>query len=251
VEYLKMSKSIVVYYGPSRYDGSDIVAILQPASRNIKTGSMVQLWIMRADTAPIEASRKGLDYAVCGNCKHRGTPNPDKASGWAEGRTCYINLLQAPSALYNAWKRGSIKPAKSIGQVQAMLSGQGLRVGAYGDPAALPDGLVTMLCNMAEFHTSYTHGHTVSDTLGDSAASYSMVSADSEAEAIQSHEKGFRTFRVIPIAQANKPLLKNEIMCPNTTKGIQCNDCRLCNGNKYNGKSIAIIAHGMSKNKIQ
>ena len=131
-----------------------------------------------------------------------------------------------------------------------MLNGRGLRVGAYGDPACLPDGLVEMLVGFAEFHTSYTHGHTVSDTLGDNAARYSMISADSEAEAIKAHDMGYRTFRVIPIASANKPLLHNEIMCPNTTKGTQCNDCRLCNGQSYKGKSIAIIAHGVSKNKI-
>ena len=53
-----MSKSLIVYYGPSRYDGRDIVAILMPSSKNSKTGNMAQLYIMAADIAPIEASRR-------------------------------------------------------------------------------------------------------------------------------------------------------------------------------------------------
>jgi hypothetical protein len=52
-----MSKlPIVLYRGPSLLDGSPIVAIATIGSTNVKTGPMVQTWILRADMNPLEAS---------------------------------------------------------------------------------------------------------------------------------------------------------------------------------------------------
>ena len=40
--------------------------------------------------------------------------------------------------------------------------------------------------------------------------------------------------------------LEKEIDCPNALTGVQCRDCRLCNGlgAHGNGKSITVIVHG-------
>lgn len=252
--------NLIVYHGPSAYDGSPIVAILQRGSDNSKTGSMAQLWILSADMDPVMASRMGKDYSVCGNCPHRGDAAPDKVTGWAENRGCYVNLLHGPSAKYKAFKNGLYKRAETIGDVQALLYGQGLRLGAYGDPAALPAGLCEMLAEMAEYSTGYTHGHSVWNDTAKIAptASFSMLSADSVQEAIKAQSKGFRTFRVIPIAQwkdkGNDSLLANEILCPASEeagKKVQCADCRLCNGTKSKAKSIAIVAHGSTKKHVK
>lgn len=249
--------NLVVYHGPSAYDGSPIVAILQRGSSNSKTGGMAQLFILSADIDPITASRLGADYGVCGNCKHRGNAAPDKQSGWADNRTCYVNLLHAPTSKYKSFKAGKYKPADTVGEVQALLEGQGLRIGAYGDPAALPTGLCEMLSGMADYSTSYTHGHTVEPRRVDTVARYSMVSADTKQEAIEAHTKGYRTFRVIPVAQwkdtSEPSMLVNEILCPASEeagKRVQCNDCRLCNGTASKAKSIAIVAHGVSRAKV-
>lgn len=260
----KLSKyikgNLIVYRGPSAYDGSPIVAVLQRGSGNSKTGAMAQLWILSADMDPITASRVGKDYSVCGNCPHRGDAAPNKESGWAENRGCYVNLLHGPAAKYKAFKSGLYKQAETIGEVQELLHGQGLRMGAYGDPAALPSGLCELLASMAEYSTSYTHGHTVFDTTEKIAetASFSMVSVDNAQEAIKTQSKGFRTFRVIPVAQwkevGKDSMLANEILCPASEeagKRVQCAECRLCNGTKSKAKSIAIVAHGSTKKHVK
>jgi hypothetical protein len=66
------AESFIIYRGPSLIDGEPIVAIAQVSSRNAKTGSMVQTFIMRADMDPITANRTGADHAICGTCPHRG-----------------------------------------------------------------------------------------------------------------------------------------------------------------------------------
>lgn len=244
---------LIVYNGPSQYDNAPIVVILvKPEGKaNSKTGAVIQQYIIRSDVDPLTAGRQGLDYSVCGNCKHRGQEAPYKATGEAINRTCYVTLHHAPLGVYKAFKRGSYPAVETIEQAKAFIDGALIRLGAYGDPASLPNGLNDLLISLAGGHTSYTHGHTVGETIGDNAARYSMVSADSIDDAIKAHDKGYRTFRVIPVHEASKPLLHNEIMCP-SDKGIKCIDCGLCNGMKYkNGKSIAIVAHGKSKNKVK
>lgn len=247
---------MIVYNGPSKYDGEQIIAILvKPSGKsNRKTGAVVQQYILRADIDPSHASRIGADFSVCGNCKHRGEPAPNKTSGVADSRTCYVQLFQGPLGVYKAFKRGNYIAAETIEQVREFIGDSMLRLGTYGDPASLPDGLNELLISFSHAHTSYTHAHTVDEALGDKVAAYSMISADSVDDTLRAHSKGFRTFRVIPISvyreQGNSALLKNEIMCP-STKGIQCIDCRLCNGAKYKGKSIAIIAHGPLQNKVK
>ena len=246
-------KSLVIYNGPSAYDGKPIVAIIQRSSKNTKTGNLAQLWILSAEHDPITASRTGEDYAVCGNCKHRGKAAPNKSTGWASERACYVNLVHGPLAVYKAWERGVYKRAKTIGDVQALLSGQTLRLGAYGDPGALPDGMIGLLVQMSDGHTGYTHSQTAfNDSHAiEKIARHVMLSADSKAEAMHAHGRGFRTFRVIPIAawKANgkAELLSNEIICPASKEAgnkTTCGECKLCGGSSQKAKSIAIVAHG-------
>lgn len=250
---MRVSKSLIVYNGPSAYDGKPVVAILQRGSNNSKTGSMAQLWILSGDVDPITASRTGADYAVCGNCKHRGKSAPNKPTGWAAERSCYVNLGQAPLAIYKAWKRGVYKQAKTIGEVQALLSGQTLRLGAYGDPGALPEGMIELMVQMTSGHTGYTHSQTVFNDASklETIAKHTMISADTKQEAIRAHNRGFRTFRVIPIAawqaKGKGELLHNEIICPASKEAghkTTCGECKLCGGSSQNAKSIAIVAHG-------
>ena len=85
-----------------------------------------------------------------------------------------------------------------------------------------------------------------------------MVSADSPQQAAANKQHGKRTFRVIPLhvykAKGNKAVMKHEIICPasneSKAKDVTCNKCLLCNGSSGKGKSIAIVAHGASKNFV-
>ena len=85
-----MPTNFVFYRGPSMLDGAPIVAIATIArTSNVKTGAMVQTWIMRADTNPIDAARHGLDSSICGTCVHRGQ-HDDNGNRIASTRSCYV-----------------------------------------------------------------------------------------------------------------------------------------------------------------
>ena len=71
---LSLPKGVVLYRGPSKLDGEPIVCIatgLKAPSKNPKTGTMVQTWILREDVAPHKAQKTGEDSSVCGDCPLR------------------------------------------------------------------------------------------------------------------------------------------------------------------------------------
>lgn len=238
------NQSYIIYDGPSLIDGSPIVAIAQVKSGNRKTGNMVQTWILRSDVDPITASRTGADTAICGDCPHKGTPS-DKATGWAVGRSCYVNLLFAPNGVFKAYKRGSYPVAQGHDAIRAIGLGMGVRLGSYGDPMAIPEYVWHSLTSAAEYVTAYTHG---ANTMPDMV----MTSADNAAQAHEAWGKGERTFRVI--SALDKLIKGKEILCPASEeskaisgKAVTCAACKLCGGNSVKAKSVAIVAHGAAK----
>ena len=239
------NQSYVIYDGPSQIDGKPIVAIAQVGTGNRKTGKgMVQTWILRSDIDPISASRTGEDSSICGDCPHKGKPS-DKATGWAIGRSCYVNLLFAPNGVYKAYKRGSYPVAQGHDAIRAIGLGMGVRLGSYGDPEAIPEHVWRSLTSAAAYVTAYTHG---ANTMPDMV----MTSADSAAQAHDAWGKGERTFRVI--SALDKVIKGKEILCPASEeakaasgKTVTCAMCKLCGGNSVKAKSVAIVAHGASK----
>tara|TARA_R110002153_G_scaffold24672_1_gene78561 strand:+ start:851 stop:1600 length:750 start_codon:yes stop_codon:yes gene_type:complete len=241
-----MNKSYVIYDGPSLIDGKPIVAIAQVKSSNRKTGDMVQTWILRSDIDPISASRTGEDVSICGDCPHKGKPS-DKDKGWAVGRSCYVNLLFAPNGVYKAYNRGSYPIAAGHGAIRAIGLGLGVRLGSYGDPAAVPEYVWRSLTSAAEYVTAYTHGE---NTMADMV----MTSADNAQQAQIAWDKPIpeRTFRVV--SSIDKLIKGKEILCPASEeakemsgKAVTCAACKLCGGNSVKAKSIAIVAHGAAK----
>ena len=240
----------IIYSGPSKIDGSSIIAIYLQGSNNSKTGAMAQVYIMQADIDPITANRTGADFGVCGDCPHRGKANPDKIKGYAVGRSCYVNIGQGPNQIYKAYKAGKYQPA-TLEELASIGAGQTIRIGAYGDPLAIPSHIWRALLSKAKGHTSYTHA---SGLLPDATLSHSMISADTPEQALEAHNKGLRTFRVIPLKQwqdkGTEALLKNEILCPASKEAVAkvtCSDCLLCSGQHTKARSIAIPAHGVGK----
>ena len=70
-----MANGYILFEGQSMIDGQDIVMIatgFDKGSKNSKTGSMIQTWILCKDIDPREANKLGLDYSICGDCKLRG-----------------------------------------------------------------------------------------------------------------------------------------------------------------------------------
>ena len=89
-------RGFIMYQGQSMLDGAPIVVIATMSTSNVKTGQMVQTWILRADINPVEASQTGDDSSICGNCVHR---HYNKGA-------CYVNIGQAPNAVYKGYQRG-------------------------------------------------------------------------------------------------------------------------------------------------
>ena len=231
-------KSGIIYNGPSLLDGSPIVAIATYSNRNRKTGAMVQTYILRADMNPLEASKTGADYAICGTCPHRGTPTDDPARKQAAGRTCYVNLGQGVLSTWRAWQRGVYPDAQTPGPIQSIGAGRMVRIGTYGDPAAVPASVWQMLISKAEGWTAYTHQSGWRPDLA-------MQSADSLQEARAHWAVGRRTFRVMIDLGELDPT--REVLCPASKEAgrrTTCAACKLCAGSATRSpKSVAIVQH--------
>ena len=145
----------IIYEGQSLLDNKPIVVVAIPKSSNDKTGDMLQTIIMRSDIDPITASRTGEDYSICGSCVHRGIPHNGK-SGGAKKRSCYVMLLMVLS-VYKAYKKGNYRRIQGHDAIASIGLGLMVRLGTYGDPAAVPSYIWESLLSDAEGHTGYSH----------------------------------------------------------------------------------------------
>jgi len=222
----------VFYRGPSLIDGAPIVGVAIYSGRNSKTGRVLQTYIIRADMNPLEASKTGADVSICGTCPLRGTPTDDPARKQAAGRRCYVNLGQGPLSVFRALERGryaDVDPA-------AIGAGRMVRVGTYGDPAAIPGEVWDAMLSQATTWTAYTHQKPWRPDIA-------MQSADTLDEAQAHWRAGRRTFRVLTGLADLDPA--NEALCPASKEAgrrVQCAACKLCKGSAR-GKSIAIVEH--------
>ncbi|WP_422049744.1 hypothetical protein [Shimia sp.] len=241
--------SHIIYQGPSLLDGQEIIVVAQTKTSNRKTGDMVQTYILRADIDPISASRTGQDFSICGNCPHRGKAH-DGDKGQAKDRTCYVTLAHGPRSVYAAFKRGVYDTVTGHEAIKAIGKGRMVRIGTYGDGAAVPSYIWDSLCEDATGWTAYTHQNGVDGAATDPKRF--MTSADSKAEAAAAWAMGQRTFRVI--ADVADVVAGKEILCPASDemgKRTTCDLCGLCAGASKKAKSIAIVAHGTSAKKAK
>lgn len=215
---------MLIYRGPSQFDGRPILGILtglDGSSANRKTGPMAQLTIVPADVAPHEAQRSGADVSVCGSCALRPSTGGSVV--------CYVRTYQGPLSSWKRWRSEPISPLPD-------RIGPALRLGAYGDPCALPADLVLALAQRAPGVTGYTHAWQAKHAQW--ARAVCMASVETEREAWLAWRMGWRTYRI-----SDEPLARHEVMCPYPTRGVQCVDCGLCQGNGREARSITIGAH--------
>jgi hypothetical protein len=207
-------KGAVVWEGASLLDGAPIV-LIAPLGKyvNRKTGPVVQTYIMRADIGPTDAARTGDDASVCGDCPHRHHT----------GDACYVNLGHGPWNIWQAWQRGAYGHLDD--EFLDAIRGKLLRIGAYGDPAAVPVDVWEMLAESAGSHIGYTHQWHTAAAAG--LRHLCMASVDNSLEESMAQLAGWRTFRVLGPQETPAP---RTFQCVNDTKGIQCQDCRACYG---------------------
>lgn len=240
--------SAIIYRGPSLIDGAPIVVIAIDSARNTKTGRMVQTYILRADIDPREANKTGADFSICGNCPHRGTPTDDPAAKQAKGRSCYVLLGQGPLAAYRTMLRGVYPTVQGHAAIAAIGRGKLVRLGTYGDPAAVPSYIWESLISDAAGHTAYSHQAATQGA--DFRPNYMMQSADSESDARAAWAAGRRTFRVV--ASVADIIAGKEILCPASKEAgrrVTCSQCKLCGGASVQAKSIAIPDHGPQRKR--
>ena len=227
---------MIIYSGKSQLDNqTNIVCIATDNSNNQKTGAMVQTWILHADLDPISANRWGNDRGICGDCIHRGQEKSlFTFRGTAAGRSCYV-LLLGPQSIYRTYVAGGYKTARPD-KLSKLGRGRIIRVGSYGDPAAVPAHVWEELLSEADTFTAYSHQ---SGWRPDIA----MQSADDYHSAVLHWKAGRRTFRVI--SELGHLDRNNEALCPASKEAgrrVQCTACKLCKGSNL-GKSIAIVEH--------
>jgi len=228
----------ILYRGPSELDGKPIVVVatgLGRSSRNEKTGDMVQTWILRDDVDPWDAVKSGQDASVCGDCPHRGT-------------SCYVKVFQAPKSVWKAAQRGAYPLVSDAAGLTALGRGRAVRLGSYGDPAAVPAHIWGALVAEASAWTGYTHQWRWASHLQPLV----MASVDSPEEMAAAEREGWRTFRV---RLAGEPVdRQREFICPASKEAgykTDCASCRACMGTSAKAKaSPVIIAHGATARRF-
>jgi hypothetical protein len=233
----KQPTGYIIHRGPSLLDGSPIAVVALLGSSNRKTGNMVQTYIIRDDMRPTEAVSTGADAAICGDCKHRPST----------GGACYVVVAQGPTVVYKTMKAGKY-PDATPAQVGAMVAGRMVRLGTYGDPAAVPANVWQDLTAQAAGRTGYTHqwaNEALPLAHRQAIAALTMASVDNMAEAAQARASGLRYFR---IRLASEPVQAREFVCPASEEAGKrklCDTCGACNGTtKSTGASPVIIVHG-------
>ena len=251
------TNGIVLWRGPSLLDSAPIVVVaigIAGGSKNSKTGDMLQTYVLRADMSPLAAIATGADVSICGKCPHRGrmaaavqealgTELPTHADGAHIERTCYVNVAQGPTMVYKTLRlskyinvgHGEYQTIADVGRNRVV------RLGTYGDPAAVPAWVWRALVSECVAHTGYTHQWRTSPELRDLC----MASADTVADAREASGNGWRSFWVAMPLDMKKP--HNEVICPASAeagKKLTCAECRACGGANGRKSSIVIQAHG-------
>lgn len=231
-----------IYDGPSLLDGSPIIALITGfaiPTANPKMGpEPLQTWMLRKDQDPVEAVRSGADVSICGDCPHRGWIEPEGN----RGRSCYVNYGLGVRNLWLAWQRGNYPKVERPINVASLGFHRVVRIGSYGDPAAVPFTVWRSLVENAMWSMGYTRQWRAGDLR---LRSLCMASVISEQERDEARSRGWRTFRMRTEAE---PVGEREIVCPASAeagKKAVCADCRACGGLRARAKvDVTIIAHG-------
>jgi hypothetical protein len=229
---------VILWQGASLLDGAPIVAIATciARSRNVKTGHMVQSYIIRSDVNPLKALKLGFDASVCGMC-----PQRPKLGG-----ACYVQVARSVASIFRAFERGRYaRPGVDYDckLLPDLFEGLVFRLGSYGDPAAIPFQVWRSCTLKSAGHAGYTHQWR--NPAFKALKSLCMASADTEQDHKEAIAAGWRTFRVRLLSQ---PKLVNEVICPASKEAghkTTCSSCKACGGTSAKARaSIVIAAHG-------
>lgn len=212
----------VLWQGASQLDGHPIMLLATGFnySINAKTGNMIQTYIVRQDVNPSVAQNNGQDQSICGNCPLRPT------SGTRELGVCYVTTAQGGiDSSWRSWSAGRVKDI-SPSEWATLFSYRFVRIGSYGDPVAVPVEVWDRIIEHSQGHTGYTH-----QWRRKVAQDYKFLQASCSTleEVAQAKVKGWNVYVNLP-TDTHHPVGFSGIQCPAQTDGVQCIDCRLCDG---------------------
>ena len=197
-----------------------------PPTRGVE---LPQLWVLPADRHPMDAIKDDGAAAVCGDC-------PIKTA-------CYVGK----QVVSQVWKHSRSNPVTPLHELwrdgtEAWL----LRLGAWGDPAAIPFSLVEDLSIHAKEsgirrRTGYTHQWRTAD---ERFRALVMASVEGTAMSPQAWDLGYRTFAAVP--DTGEVDTDGHFECPATSmraNRLTCERCGLCNGTESGAKSVWIRLH--------
>ena len=215
-------RGAILYEGPSRFGGAPIVAIMTYVSDNPKTGPIPQVFIFRSDEYP--TTKSGLDKAVCGRCPLAG------------GKGCYVNLAPIMS-MYGSLKDGRYSDWSHAAWWLRRNQPRAIRVGAYGDPVAVPNAVWVRLASIAPDVSLISYTHQWPLAVAQPYKWFCMASVDSPAEMRRARSMGWRTFRA---KLEEDELIEGQVICPATTdEDLTCLGCRACSGIGAPGVPVA------------
>lgn len=218
----------LVWEGNSPFNGEPIILLMSGmlASKNGKTGNMLQTYILLRDVRPAEAIKTGEDYSICANCPCRPITaklDPDQA-------VCYVNTgNDGIDGMWDSYHAGKVLQMSNIDYL--LIVNRELRMGSYGEPTAVPFDVWRKLLDatgQAKNHTGYTSKWR--EPIAQEFKGYCQASCSSETEHLEAKNMGWYTYTHLP---EGHPPIKNTVKCPYTkTNGVKCRTCLLCNGAK-------------------
>jgi hypothetical protein len=224
----------------SQFDGRECVILIScvgEASKNDKTGDMLQVSFVIDSHPPHVSQALGLDLSVCGQCKRRPCL---KGEGFGD---CYVTTAKSTYMAWKSYRSGGYEHLdyRSKSHRKAIAK-KPCRLGAYGDPASAPWGEIDLLNRHTGAMTGYTHAW--ENKHAQSLQAIIMASVDSADEYRRAKADGWRCFLAI-----DHPLLAptTAIQCPASANDgkIKCRSCKLCGGATIQAPDIWIETHGI------
>lgn len=244
----------IVWVGNSEIPGSEgemLCAAITFGSKNKKTGNMATLWIfpyilVTENLSILDFLQNGGDQISCLGCIHSSIGQ----------KTCYVwpsmgkGFSRMVIGLRDRYQSG--KPySLNREEVKAVLAlFEIIRLGGYGDPAALPVEFLEFLKSCVNTALGYTHlWNRFSGETRNRLQKILMASVDSKMQGMMAVSQGWRYFRVG--AKGELPDKSIEFACPASKevkekigKVITCGDCKKCIGNETPAKNTLIQVHG-------
>jgi cytochrome c553 len=240
-----LPSTIVLWAGKSLLTGDPIMVVAQcnnASSKNVKTGDMIQVAVMRQDIAPGPAYDAGLDDAVCPeDCVHRSKPRGGIG-------TCYVDKHR----LGFAWQAAvDLLHRGIVGVPDGFYAGAEIRLTNDGDGAAVPLYVWKSILCGAKGHSGYTAHWRNLDAA--TWGRYFMASVSSPADAMRARAAGWRWFASSGSAEDDAAFAALGRECNADAHGLTCVQCHGCNGNERGARrpSFWLAFHGAIASKVR